>query len=191
MATVTKAAPAVTWGRPAGITRGTPLGIAQLDATAWVPGSFTYAPPAGTILSAGQGQSLSVLFTPTDLANYTTASAAVTIDVAPMPSQPLTLSSTELSVSSSSVHLGQPLTITVAIGVAPGSGTPDGSITFVIDGVLEASVPVSLSGGAAVAVFSSASLAIGTHNVIATYSGDAHFAPSAGNRRRAGYAGRQ
>ena len=44
----------ITWANPAGIVYGTALGSAQLDATASVPGTFTYSPAAGTVLHAGQ-----------------------------------------------------------------------------------------------------------------------------------------
>jgi YVTN family beta-propeller protein len=46
-----------------------------------IPGSFVYTPPSGTILGAGQGQTLSVSFTPTDTANYTSCSGTNTINV--------------------------------------------------------------------------------------------------------------
>jgi MBG domain (YGX type) len=78
---VQKATPAVTWSAPASIVYGTPLSSAQLNATANVPGTFTYSPAAGTVLHAGNGQTLSVTFTPADSANYATASATTTIDV--------------------------------------------------------------------------------------------------------------
>jgi len=55
----------ITWNTPALIVYGTPLGDAQLNATASVPGVFTYTPPAGTVLHAGS-QTLTVSFTPTD-----------------------------------------------------------------------------------------------------------------------------
>src|SRR5207248_4335904 len=54
----------------------------QLNATAAAPGTFVYTPAAATVLSAGAGQTLSVAFTPTDAANFTTATKTVTIDVA-------------------------------------------------------------------------------------------------------------
>jgi len=79
--TVNKAATSLTWPAPAAIVFGTPLSAAQLNAAANVSGSFVYDPPAGTILHAGSGQTLSVAFTPSD-PNYLTATAAVTIDVA-------------------------------------------------------------------------------------------------------------
>ncbi len=79
---VNKAMPVVTWATPASITAGTALGATQLDATASVPGSFIYSPPAGTVLSAGN-QPLSVSFTPTDTVDYTNGSASVVLVVNP------------------------------------------------------------------------------------------------------------
>ena len=67
---VRMATPVVTWANPAAITYGTALSATQLDATTTVPGSFVYTPAAGTVLSAGAGQTLSVTFTPTDTADY-------------------------------------------------------------------------------------------------------------------------
>ena len=52
------------------------LSSAQLDATASVAGTFTYTPAAGTVLDAGNGQTLSVTFTPTDTVDYNTADGA-------------------------------------------------------------------------------------------------------------------
>ncbi len=73
--------PQITWANPGGIAYGTALGEQQLNARANVPGTFTYTPAAGTFLKSGSGQVLGVLFTPTDTENYTTAAAAVTINV--------------------------------------------------------------------------------------------------------------
>ena len=74
-------APTITWANPAGIVYGTPLSSAQLNATASVPGTFTYSPPADTVLYALTDQTLSVTFTPTDSADYAPVSSSVTIDV--------------------------------------------------------------------------------------------------------------
>ncbi len=79
--TVTKATPTVNWSNPAAITYGTALGSTQLNATATyqnggtpvtVPGTFTYTPAAGTVLNAGNSQTLSVHFAPTDTASFNT-----------------------------------------------------------------------------------------------------------------------
>lgn len=76
-----KSTPTLTWANPAPIAFGTPLGVAQLNATADVPGSFNYNPPVGTVLAAGNGQTLSVVFTPSDSVSYNTAAKSVAIDV--------------------------------------------------------------------------------------------------------------
>jgi hypothetical protein len=80
MLTVNQATPAITWATPAAITYGTPLSAAQLNASSTVAGTFTYSPAAGTVLTAGQ-QTLTATFTPTDMTDYTTASANVTLTV--------------------------------------------------------------------------------------------------------------
>ena len=72
--------PVITWATPAAITQGTALGGTQLNASAGVPGSVVYTPPAGTVLAAGT-HTLSVTFTPTNATLYTTASKAVTLVV--------------------------------------------------------------------------------------------------------------
>jgi hypothetical protein len=78
---VLQAAPTITWSDPADILYGTALSGSQLDATASVPGTFTYTPGLGTVLHAGDDQTLSVSFAPTDTTDYTGATFAVTIDV--------------------------------------------------------------------------------------------------------------
>jgi outer membrane protein OmpA-like peptidoglycan-associated protein len=55
----------VTWANPAPIVEGTPLSGVQLNATASVPGTFTYSPAAGSVLAAGK-YTKKVTFTPTD-----------------------------------------------------------------------------------------------------------------------------
>ena len=77
---VTQATPVIMWPAPAGIVYGTPLGAAQLNATASTAGTFDYSQPAGTILGAGS-HSLVADFTPTDTANFTTATANVQLTV--------------------------------------------------------------------------------------------------------------
>ncbi len=78
----------IAWASPSDITYGTALGAPQLNAAASadghsVPGTFSYQPAAGTVLGAGQAQSLSVTFTPSDPGNYRSATGSVSIDVLP------------------------------------------------------------------------------------------------------------
>jgi len=86
---VNKATPTVTWASPGGITYGTALSPTQLNATASIPGTFVYTPAAGTVLPAGNGQTLSVNFTPADAANYNSVpNTTVTINVLQRPVTP-------------------------------------------------------------------------------------------------------
>ena len=78
--TVNQAAPAITWSSPAAISYGTALGAAQLNATATVAGTFSYSPTGGTVPTAGM-QTLTVVFTPTDTVDYSTATATVALAV--------------------------------------------------------------------------------------------------------------
>ncbi|MEM8670512.1 MAG: choice-of-anchor Q domain-containing protein [Planctomycetota bacterium] len=72
--------PIVSWDDPDPIVFGTALSETQLNATADVNGVFTYTPPIGTVLNAGDAQNLSVLFTP-DNPNFETVTTNVSIDV--------------------------------------------------------------------------------------------------------------
>ncbi len=78
--TVNQATPTVAWATPAAITFGTALGATQLNATSNVPGTFVYTPAAGTVLTPGS-QSLSVAFTPTSTADFTSTQANVSLTV--------------------------------------------------------------------------------------------------------------
>jgi N-acetylneuraminic acid mutarotase len=95
--TVNKATPTISWPTPAAIAAGTPLGSAQLDASASAPGTFTYTPPAGMVLPAGN-QTLATVFTPSDSADYNTATASVVLVVV-APSFTLNATSSSLSLT--------------------------------------------------------------------------------------------
>lgn len=76
----------IVWATPADIVYGTALGVAQLNATTAPAGTFTYSPPAGTVLHAGNAQVLSVTFTPDDPAAYlgTTTNVLINVQQAPL-----------------------------------------------------------------------------------------------------------
>jgi len=82
--TVNKATPIVTWQTPEPISYGTSLGATQLNATSLIPGTFAYTPAVGTVIAAGT-HILSVTFTPTDAADYTTAQGSVSLVVEGLP----------------------------------------------------------------------------------------------------------
>ena len=82
---IAKATPSITWGSPGSITYGTALSDTQLNASSSVNGSFTYSAPSatpatGVVLNAGL-HTLTASFTPTDAANYNSASKSVSITV--------------------------------------------------------------------------------------------------------------
>ena len=81
-----KIIPTIAWPVPAAITYGTALSNTQLNATATasgqpVAGTYTYTPATGTLLQAGNAQTLTVLFTPSDPNTFVPVSASVSIDV--------------------------------------------------------------------------------------------------------------
>lgn len=79
-------APVIQWSNPANITYPTPLSGTQLNAVAVckgsssIPGTYTYEPVLGTILSAGT-HTLRVTWTPLHANDCTSLSATVTINV--------------------------------------------------------------------------------------------------------------
>jgi hypothetical protein len=93
--TVNPASLTISWLAPAPISYGTALSGTQLDATASIPGTFVYTPAAGTILSVGPAQTLSVTFTPTDAKDYNTVTTTMTITVL-APPQVVSVSTTQL-----------------------------------------------------------------------------------------------
>jgi hypothetical protein len=68
--------PSITWA-PAPLTQGTPLSALQLNATADVPGTFTYTPASASVLAADV-QLIGVTFVPSDTAAYQPISKTVT-----------------------------------------------------------------------------------------------------------------
>jgi subtilisin-like proprotein convertase family protein len=80
-----RASPSIIWTNPPAIIYGTALGPDQLNATADVPGTFVYNPPAGTVFTVSNNQPLSVTFQPDDTNSYVVASASVSLTVLPAP----------------------------------------------------------------------------------------------------------
>jgi hypothetical protein len=81
---------AITWPVPSAITYGTALSPAQLNASATyngqpVAGSFTYSPPIGTVLNAGENQTLAVTFTPDNSVQFASVTSSVAINVQKAP----------------------------------------------------------------------------------------------------------
>jgi len=129
--------PVVNWPTPAPITYGTALSGTQLNATANVPGTFVYSPPAGSVLNTGS-QTLSVTFTPNDTSDYTTATATAVLQVnpgtavvtwaTPAPiSYPTALSATQLNATA---NVPGTFVYSPASGTVLNAGSQTLSVTF-------------------------------------------------------------
>ncbi len=86
---------------------------------------------------------------------------------------------TAVSPSLNPSYQNQPVTFTAMV-TATGGGMPTGTVTFTSDGgpISECPNPVNLVGGQATCTTST--LPVGTHTIVAMYSGDSNFAPSSG-----------
>lgn len=119
--TVNPVAPTLSWAAPTAIAYGTTLSTLQLDATAAgvggtiLPGTLVYSPALGTALPAGT-QPLSVAFTPTDIADYTTASTTVL----------LTVNKQALSVTANNQSMSYGSTLPALTGTLSGVISGDG-----------------------------------------------------------------
>lgn len=118
----------------------------------------------------------------TDEVTATYAVQGASGDFAGSRSQP---SKVAVAKASSSVALtsdanpsvyGQQVSFTATVSaVAPGSGTPTGTVSFAVDGNPIGGVAENLSGSSVTSPPIS-DLSVGSHTVTATYSGDANFA---------------
>ena len=141
-----------------------------------MPGTFTYTPPAGTVLGVGANQTLSVLFTPTDATDYTTATATTTITVnaatvgdhhhAGLVDQPLHREPDDLA------HRHGHRRFARRPGRSPSTTVRRPSVPS----------PVGAGGQATLSAPQLATVyAIGTHSLTATYSGDgSHLTSTSG-----------
>ncbi len=95
---VAKATPVLTWS-PADMPAGSALGGDQLNAHADVPGTFTYDPIFGTVLTAAGTHTLSAHFTPDDATNYNTADTTADMHVIPIEIVALSLTASPSNLS--------------------------------------------------------------------------------------------
>ena len=93
----------------------------------------------------------------------------------------VSLSATQLASSSATTTPGQPVTFAATIQVkAIEHGPATGTVNFFVDGTLSGSGTVNKVDNQFVAMFTTATLSVGTHTILAIYSGDnAYVASSA------------
>jgi hypothetical protein len=181
---VLKGTPTITWPTPAAITYGTPLSATQLNATANVPGTFVYTPPAGTVLDAGANQTLSVTFTPADAANYAIATATVLISVLPA-SPTITWPSPGdivFGTSLSDTQLNATASVTDTFDSASTTDTASftAAQTFATDLALAAATDVTLSTSSA------SDVAVAAPSVTSRVPGTFSYSPGRGTVLNAG-----
>jgi hypothetical protein len=108
--TINKLTPVVTWNHLSAISYGTAINTNQLNASANVPGAFTYSPASGTVLTAGTNV-ITGIFTPSDFANYNSVTSSTSLVVLRV----------ELSVTASNATraygLGNPAFIGAIVGL--------------------------------------------------------------------------
>jgi hypothetical protein len=157
--------PTIMWATPAPIIYGTALSATQLDASSALPGSFSYSPAVGTVLTVGQ-HTLTATFTPNDTTDYTTGTATVTLTVNPV-TPGLTL-----TVSPNPAFALNPVSLTATI--AAFSTPPSGTMTF-YDGTTQLGTATVASGSG---TYTATTLTAGTHSITAVYSGDSSYGPA-------------
>ncbi|HEV8062405.1 MAG TPA: Ig-like domain repeat protein [Gemmataceae bacterium] len=139
--TVTPANQTITWTNPTDIVYGSALSATQLNATDSVvgpaaAGALIYFPAAGTVLNAGNNQTLTVNAAATT--DYTAASASVTINVDKAnqaitftaPASPIVFFPGETVTLSASDSSGKPVTFSIDTR-SIGSGSISGSVLTV------------------------------------------------------------
>jgi hypothetical protein len=151
--------PTLTWPAPADIVYGTTLGGTQLNATATymgtnVPGTFAYSPATGTVLNAGLGQTLSVIFTPADLNSFLPVTTNVLINV--------TTASLTISASNQSKIYGTALP----------------TLTATYSGFVNGDTAASLTTAVTLSTTATATSPIGTYPITASGAVDTNYAIS-------------
>ena len=184
---VTQATPILNWPTPAAIPVGTALSSTQLDATATfqgasLPGSYTYTvlpantPAQGAVLAAGTW-TLQVVFTPTDTADFTNATATVQIVVGATGSTGI--SGSPLFSSGDCCFFSQPTPY--AITVSGSTAAPTGTVNVVFNGqTLGSGTLLPGSGASSTATFNvtSSSFTPGNNTVTLNYLGDTNYIPN-------------
>lgn len=107
------------------------------------------------------------------LADFQSSSTTLQQTVNPDPT------TTVVTTSGSPSVFGQTVTFTSTVSAnAPGAGTPTGTVTFSDGSTPLSTVNLAVIGGSDQASLTTPALAVGTHAITATYSGDGNFVTS-------------
>jgi hypothetical protein len=123
--TITQATPVLTYNPPPAVPYGTGLWAQQLNASASVPGTFTYSQTAGTVLNIGP-QTVTATFTPTDTVDYVSGgTVSTTVNV--IRANPVItwsgLSAVPVGTALSSTQLDATASVPGTFVYTPGAGT--------------------------------------------------------------------
>jgi hypothetical protein len=146
------------------------------------PGTETFS-STSSVLTAGQSCTITVSVRGIALGAHVNTTSPVTSPDAPAgaaASGTLTVTkaatTTALTASANPSAINQPVTFTATVTVvAPGSGTPTGTATF-MDGAT--TLGTGTLNGSGVATFTTSTLSIGSHSITAVYAGDSTFVTS-------------
>ena len=107
-------------------------------------------------------------------ANHTTSSSGTVSETIAKP-----VASVAVALSNPTIAAGQSETITATVTVPAGAATPTGTVTFTDGSTPLQTVPLSGTGTTATASFTTSALAVGSHTLGATYSGDVNYPTAA------------
>ena len=157
---------------PVGSSSPTPTGVVTFSDGATTLGTATIS----------SGTAIFITSSLTVGSHSITAAYGGDSNFAPSTSIPLTQvvsqagTATTVSASPSSSLFGQPVILTANVGVvAPGAGTPTGTVTFLDGAALVGTSALSNPGST---TFSTSSLSAGSHSLTASYAGDTNFTAS-------------
>jgi hypothetical protein len=166
---VNKAVPQVSWKQPATMLFGVPLGSSQLNATSSIPGTFTYKPATGTVLSVGK-HTLSALFTPSDSTDYAAVTTLTTVTVKPSPTHALLTFTTPVVVGSEDAANFM-VTVTATSG-----GSPGGKASVRVSGTTLCNA--TITAGRGTCTLTASQLSAGSYAVTALFTGNVDYRSS-------------
>jgi hypothetical protein len=140
----------------------TTLGTATLDASGIATFNTTALPVGVDSITVSYGG---------DTSNASSTSEGLTVTIA----TGLVVTSTVLTPSATTISPGQSVTFVATVSPQTGSNVATGTVTFLDGSTALGAAPLNASG---VATFSTTTLALGTHSITASYSGDSKDAGS-------------